>query len=104
MRNVRSPCDCFSKSRGHVLDGLMIGRSELMSVKAEDIDNRRAIHRIENSSRWVFGSLYEIRQEQSEFRAINMSRKLSRKPILGASQSLDLEASGLTQTSPGIFL
>jgi len=84
------------------LDGLMVGRSELMSVKVEDIDNRRAIHRIENSSRLVFGSLYEIRQEQSEFRAINMARKLSKKPTSAASQALDSEASSLTQTSPGI--
>src|SRR2546423_11791166 len=70
----------------------MLGRRELMAIKTNEIDDRSVISRIDNSSRLVFGSLYEIRQEQSDLRALNMARKRSRKSISTTNQSLDLDS------------
>ena len=80
----------------------MVGRNELMAVKAEDIDNRSVINRIENRSNLVFVSLFELLQKQSDLRAMNMAKKLSKKSTSGTNQSLELDSSNSSQVSIGI--
>lgn len=78
----------------------LLGRRELLEIRREDIDNRSIINRIDNGSKLAFMSLHEIRQEQSEYRALNMARKRQKQPTTsGTSQSLEMESEKSTQIS-----
>ena len=80
----------------------MVGQREFMVVSREDLDNKDVINRIDNGSKLVFVSFTELLLEQSDLRALNIARKLSKKSTSAASQSLDLDSSTSTQTWIGI--
>lgn len=70
-----------------------IGRRELMEVREEDIDDLKVVSRIRNGTKGTFMDLLEVREKQSEYRALNMSQKRFRRPI-SPSQNTETSIDG----------
>lgn len=59
-----------------------------MAIREEDIDNRKVINMVRNGTKATFMDLLEVVEKQSEYRAMKMTQKRSRKST-STSQSLE---------------
>lgn len=86
-----------------VVDGVgltvWVGRRALMAVREEDLDDRKVISRIDNTSVAIFMDLLEVREKQSEYRRSNMSQKRFKRPIPASQTSTETSLEGTYHAS-----
>ena len=80
----------------------MVGRRDLMAVWEEDLDDRKVISRIKNTTWNLFTDLLEVREKQSEFRRQNISQKRP-KPKRPASQATSASQASTATSLEGTF-